>query len=61
MGEGGLPGQKGGSLGQIQFALYENVYGVYLGVLYPMIPHAEDLRNFDVKSITFYSNSWLDW
>ena len=47
-------------LDRYQTALYENVYNVYLGVFYPMFPHTADLKDFDVKAIPFYSNSFLD-
>ena len=54
------PALRAAILDRYQTALYENVYNVYLGVFYPMFPHTADLKNFDVKAIPFYSNSFLD-
>ena len=54
------PAQRAAILDEYQIALYENVYNVYLGVFYPMFPHDVDLKDFVVKAIPFYSNSWLD-
>ena len=54
------PVEKAAILDGYQIALYENVYNVYLGVFYPLFPHTSDLKDFDVKAIPFYSNSFLD-
>ena len=52
--------KRAAMLDEYQIALCENVYNFYLGVLYPMYPHHVDLKNFDVKAIPFYANTWLE-
>ena len=53
------PVKRAAILDAYQIALYENVYNVYLGVVYPMYPHTSDLMDLEMKAIPFYSNSWL--
>ena len=45
---------------QIQKLAYENVVALYLGVFFSTYPHTSALKNFEVKAIPFYANTWLE-
>ena len=45
---------------QIQRNLYEEVISILLGQFFSIYPHTADLKNFEVKAIPFYVNTWLE-
>ena len=45
---------------QIQRNLYEEVVSILLGQFFSIYPHTADLKNFEVKAIPFYVNTWLE-
>ena len=45
---------------RIQARRWEIVTSLSLGIWFPISPATKDLKNFDVKAINFYTNTWLD-
>jgi peptide/nickel transport system substrate-binding protein len=44
----------------IQRNMYEEVISILLGQFFSIYPHTADLKNFEVKAIPFYVNTWLE-
>ena len=45
---------------QIQTRRWEQVTSLSLGQFFPIVPHTNDLKGFEVKAIPFYVNTWLE-
>jgi len=44
----------------IQRNMYEEVISILLGQFFSIYPHTDQLKNFDIKAIPFYVNTWLE-
>jgi peptide/nickel transport system substrate-binding protein len=45
---------------KIQRNMYEEVISILLGQFFSIYPHTADLKNFEVKAIPYYVNTWLE-
>ena len=53
------PADQLGVAERIQARRWEIVTSLSLGIWFPISPATNALRNFDVKAINFYTNTWL--
>ncbi len=53
------PKDQLGVVERIQARRWEIVTSLSLGIWFPISPATADLKNFDVKAINFYTNTWL--
>jgi len=45
---------------EIQQQRWQKVTSLSLGQFFPIVPHTNDLKGFEVKAIPFYVNTWLE-
>jgi peptide/nickel transport system substrate-binding protein len=45
---------------EIQTLRWQKVTSLSLGQFFPIVPHTNDLKGFEVKAIPFYVNTWLE-
>jgi len=45
---------------EIQQQRWQKVTSLSLGQFFPIVPHTNDLKGFEVKAIPFYINTWLE-
>jgi len=45
---------------QLQRNMYEEVISILLGQFFSIYPHTVELKNFEVKAIPFYVNTWVE-
>ena len=45
---------------EIQTQRWRKVTSLSLGQFFPIVPHTNDLKGFEVKAIPFYINTWLE-
>ena len=45
---------------EIQTQRWRKVTSLSLGQFFPIVPHTNDLKGFEVKAIPFYVNTWLE-
>ena len=45
---------------EIQTLRWRKVTSLSLGQFFPIVPHTDDLKGFEVKAIPFYVNTWLE-
>ena len=45
---------------EIQTLRWQKVTSLSLGQFFPIVPHTNDLKGFEVKAIPFYVNTWVE-